>query len=136
MRLSPDGKWLVYESNETGPFEVYVRPFPNNGSRVQVSNDGGAEPLWSRSGNTIYYRTLGGGVESVPVKAEGATLTLGERRLVLQPSDYLTDITHASYDVWPDGSGFLMVKPVTVAARPMLVVNWGRALREKLGVRR
>jgi serine/threonine-protein kinase len=136
MRLSPDGKWLVYESNETGPFEVYVRPFPNNGSRVQVSNDGGAEPLWSRSGNTIFYRTLFGGVESVSVRAAGTTFTVGERRLVLQPADYLTDITHTSYDVWPDGSGFLMVKPVGADARPMLVVNWGRTLREKLGVRR
>jgi hypothetical protein len=103
---------------------------------VQVSNDGGAEPLWSRSGNTIFYRTLFGGVESVSVKAEGTTLTVGERRLVLQPADYLTDITHASYDVWPDGSGFLMVKPVGADARPMLVTNWGRTLREKLGVRR
>jgi len=135
MRLSPDGKWLVYQSNESGPFEIYVRPFPNNGSRVQVSNHGGAEPLWSRSGNAIFYRTLLGGVESAAVNAVGGNFTVGERRTVLQPADYLTDITHASYDVWPDGSGFLMVKPVGTDARPMLVVNWGRALREKLGVR-
>ena len=135
MRLSPDGKWLAYESNESGPFEVYVRPFPNDGSRVQISNDGGAEPLWSKSGNAIFYRTPLGGVESVSVKSEGTALTVGERRLVLQPTEYLTDVTHASYDVWPDGSGFLMVKPVGSDARPMLVVNWGRVLRETLGLR-
>jgi serine/threonine-protein kinase len=56
-RFSPDGKWLAYQSNESGRFEIYVRPFPNNGPRVQVSNQGGAEPIWSRSGNTIFYRT-------------------------------------------------------------------------------
>ena len=71
-RLSPDGKWLAYQSNESGRFEIYVRPFPNNGARVQVSNQGGEEPLWARSGNTIVYRTLTGGIES-------AAVTLGRR---------------------------------------------------------
>jgi hypothetical protein len=51
---------------------------------------------------------------------------------MLGPGDYLDDITHASYDVWPDGSGFLMVKSVGAGARPILVHNWGRAMREKL----
>jgi Tol biopolymer transport system component len=130
-RLSPDGKWLAYQSNESGPFEIYVRPFPGNGARVQVSNKGGQEPLWSRSGNTIFYRTLDGGIESAIV-TPGTPFVVGERRAVLSASDYLSDVTHASYDIWPDGSGFLMVKPVGGDDRPILVHNWGRALREKL----
>ena len=130
-RLSPDGKWLAYQSNESGRFEIYVRPFPNNGARVQVSNQGGEEPLWARSGNTIFYRTLTGGIESAAV-TRGTTFTVGERRSILSPADYLSDVTHASYDVWPDGSGFLMVKPVGAEDRPILVHNWGRVLREKL----
>jgi serine/threonine-protein kinase len=130
-RLSPDGKWLVYQSNEGGRFEVYVRPFPNNGPRVQVSNQGGTEPIWARSGNTIFYRTLTGGIESAAV-TRGATFVVGERRATIPPGDFLYDVTHASYDVWPDGSGFLMVKPVGGDDRPILVHNWGRGLREKL----
>ena len=62
----------------------------------------------------------------------GTPFVVGERRAVLPSADYLNDITHASYDVWPDGSGFLMVKPVGADDRPILVHNWGRGLREKL----
>ena len=97
----------------------------------QISSQGGAEPLWSRSGNAIYYRTPSGGVEVASVTA-GETFVLGERRGLMSGTDYLTDISHASYDVWPDGNGFLMVKPIGADARPILVHNWGRALREKL----
>jgi Tol biopolymer transport system component len=132
-RLSPDGKWMAYQSNETSRFEIYVRPFPNNGPRVQISNQGGSEPIWARSGNAIVYRTPGGGVESAAV-TRGALITLGERRELLPPSDFLNDVTHASYDLWPDGNGFLMVKPAGADARPILVHNWGRSLREKLAV--
>ncbi len=129
-RLSPDGKWMAYQSNESGRFEIYVRPFPGNGPRVQASNNGGQEPVWARTGNTIFYRTPTGGLESAVV-TRGATITFGDRRAALPPADYLDDITHASYDVWPDGSGFLMVKPVGGDDRPILVHNWGRLLREK-----
>jgi eukaryotic-like serine/threonine-protein kinase len=134
-RVSPNGKWLAYQSDESGRFEIYVRPFPDEGARVQVSNQGGAEPIWARSGNAIFYRTLTGGVESAAVTA-GPTFEPGQRRALLPPADYLTDITHASYDVWPDGGGFLMVKPVGADARPVLVHNWGRTLHEKLAVRK
>ena len=132
MRLSPDGKWLAYQSNESGPFQIYVRPFPNNGARVQVSTDGGVEPLWSRSGSALMYRTPNGGIESATVKA-GAAFAVGERRAVLPPFDFPTDLTHTAYDLWPDGGGFLIVKPVGAELRPTLVHNWGRVLREKLG---
>jgi serine/threonine-protein kinase len=130
-RISPDGKWLVYQSSESGRYEVYVRPFPNAGARVQVSSEGGAEPLWSRSGTTIFYRSLTGGVESANLNV-GTTIAVTARREMLPPADYLTDVTHASYDVWPDGSGFLMVKPIGGDTRPVLVHNWGRELRERL----
>jgi serine/threonine-protein kinase len=55
-RLSADGKWLAYQSNESGRFEIYVRPFPGNGARVQVSDVGGTEAIWGRDGRSLYYR--------------------------------------------------------------------------------
>jgi Tol biopolymer transport system component len=134
-RLSPNGKWLAYQSNESGRFEVYVRPFPSAGPRVPVSNQGGAEPVWARTGNTIFYRTLSGGVEAAAVTA-GATFVVSQRRTVLPAVDYLNDVSHTGFDVWPDGSGFLMVKPGGGEVRPILVLNWGREVREKLTVRR
>jgi serine/threonine-protein kinase len=131
-RVSPDNKWLAYQSNESGRFEIYVKPFPTGGARVQISNEGGAEPIWSKSGGEIFYRSLTGGVESAEVKP-ATPFIVGNRRSVLPPSDYLSDISHTSYDVWPDGKSFLMVKPASGGdARPILVHNWGRELREKL----
>jgi serine/threonine-protein kinase len=135
-RVSPDNKWLAYQSNESGRFEIYVKPFPTGGARVQVSNQGGSEPIWSKSGAEIYYRSLNGGVESAQVKA-GTPLVVGNRRSLLPMSDYLTDISHTSYDLWPDGKSFLMVKPASGGdTRPTLVHNWARELREKIAAGR
>jgi len=134
MRISPDSKWMAYASNESGRFEVFVRPFPGPGARVPVSNHGGSEPVWSRSGATIYYRTPDGGLEAASVSA-GQAFTVGQRRAVMAPVEYSIDVTHAGFDVWPDGNGFVMLKPVGADTRPILVQNWGRELREKLGMR-
>jgi hypothetical protein len=62
----------------------------------------------------------------------GATAVVGNRRSLLPQSDYLTDVSHTSYDIWPDGNSFLMVKPMGGDAKPIFVHNWGRELREKL----
>ena len=71
--VSPDGRWLAYESNSSGSFEIYVRPFPNvGGGQWQVSTAGGRQPLWARSGKELFY-----------VGADGALLRRaggGERR--------------------------------------------------------
>ncbi len=128
-RLSPDGKWLVYQSNESGRLEIYVRPFPNPGARVQVSNEGGTEAVWARSGRALYYRTPGG-IVSVAVTT-GTSFSIGERKLVLT-SEYVTDATHPNYDVSLDGSQFLMLKRAGAEAKPITVHNWGQELREKL----
>ena len=65
----------------------------------------------------------------------GAAFSLGDRHLVL-PGDYLTDPTHANYDVSLDGSQFLMLKQAGAQATPIIVHNWGRELREKLATRK
>ena len=128
-RVSPDGKWLAYQSHESGQVEIYVRPFPNAGARVQVSNQGGTEPLWAQSGRLLYYRTPTGLV-AVTVTT-GTTFSLGDRRTVI-PDPYERDGIHANYDVAPDGTRFLMLKPAGEDARAVIVHNWGRELRDKL----
>ena len=129
-RVSPDGKWLAYQSNESGRHEVYVRPFPNSGSRTQVSTQGGGEPVWSHSGKELLYRAPSG-ITSVAVTT-GTTFALHGRRVILS-GDFAEDITHANYDVAPDGR-LLVVKPSGAGASAVLVHNWGRELREKLAV--
>jgi hypothetical protein len=58
--FSPDGKWLAYQSNESGVFEVYVQSFPDGGRKWQISTEGGRWPQWARSGREIFYRNLNG----------------------------------------------------------------------------
>jgi serine/threonine-protein kinase len=128
-RLSPDGKWLSYQSNESGRFEIYVRPFPESGSRVQVSDNGGVEALWSRSGTSLYYRDPAENIIKVGVTT-GDNFAIGTRSSVLN-GDYLTDATHANYDVAPDGS-FLMLRRAGAESQTVVVHNWARELREKV----
>src|SRR5262249_44958019 len=54
--FSPDGRWLAYQSDESGRWEIYVRPFPSPGGKVQISTEGGAEPVWARNGRELFYR--------------------------------------------------------------------------------
>jgi tRNA A-37 threonylcarbamoyl transferase component Bud32 len=132
-RVSPDGRWLAYQSDESGRFEIYARPFPNNGARVQVSTQGGTEPLWSRSGNTMYYRTTAGIIAASVTT--NPTFAIGERQRVLI-SDFPPDPTHAGYDVTPDGKQFLIMKSAGEQSQAVLVLNWKRELREKLATRK
>ena len=56
--FSPDGRWLAYQSNETGRFEVFVRPFPGPGGKWQISTADGSTPTWSRGRRELFYRGL------------------------------------------------------------------------------
>ena len=128
-RLSPDGEWLAYQSDLGGRTEIYVRPFPGDGARVQLSDAGGSEPMWDRSGRRVYYRAPDG-ITAVSLTL-GATVAVGARQLVL-PGAVAPDPTHQSYDVLPDGSGFLVLRRAGGDARAIVVHNWQRAIREKL----
>jgi serine/threonine-protein kinase len=132
-RLSADGKWLAYQSNESGRFEIYVRPFPGNGARVQVSDVGGTEPIWGRDGRSLYYRGPLGEVVHVDVTT-GASFSIGTRKTVLT-GEYLTDSSHPNWDVAPDGR-FLLLKRAGAESQTIVVHNWARELREKTGPRR
>ena len=59
--FSPDGRWMAYASTEAGPSEVYVRRFPDNGSKVQVSIGGGRIPRWSRNGHDLFFAPMRSG---------------------------------------------------------------------------
>ena len=74
--LSPNGRWLAYESNESGRYEIYVRPFPNvTAGRWQVSTSGGTRPLWARNGQELFYESMGA-LMRVPVTT-GSTFAAG-----------------------------------------------------------
>src|SRR5688572_23437503 len=123
-RLSPDGRWLVYTSNESGRNEVYVRPFPGIDRRWQVSTDGGTQPTWSRAGNEVFYRS-GDKMVAVGVKTAGTDVVLSPPQVLFERTyAYGAGITIANYDVSPDGQRFVMVKDESTAGRLRMILNW------------
>ena len=108
--LSPDGKWLAYVSDEPGQFEVFVSPFPSLDQRIQISNAGGTEPIWSPDGSTIYYRDYTGDrVMAVSVSKDFA-LPPGRPNVILEGDFKAGYVYGRNYDLHPDGDKFLMIQ--------------------------
>jgi Tol biopolymer transport system component len=110
--LSPDGRWLAYESNSSGRSEVYVRPFPNVGDgQWQISTGGGVQPLWARSGRELFYLSNDGALMAVSVTGDG-TWRAGTPTVVFKGGYYTggVGVLPRQYDVSPDGQRFLMIK--------------------------
>jgi Tol biopolymer transport system component len=100
--LSPDGRWIAYASDESGRGEIYVQPYPGPGGRIQISPDGGNEPLWSTHGRELYYRNQEK-VLAVSIQTEPSFSV--SRPTVLFEGRYGEE-----WDVSPDGQRFFMVK--------------------------
>jgi Tol biopolymer transport system component len=123
--ISPDGRWLAYESNESGRVEIYVRPYPDTaGAQWPVSTTGGTRPLWARNGQELFFMAADGGLMRVPVEAAGATWNAGQPvRLFAGPYFASPPSPQRTYDVSPDGQRFLMIKTSAGGkAPPSLVV--------------
>ena len=134
--VSPDGRWLAYESNSSGPFEIYVQPFPNvGGGQRQVSTAGGRQPLWARNGKELFYLGADGALLRVPVEASATTWNNGTPMKLLE-GRYVTGggTLGRAYDVSPDGQRFLKINaPGTDAGAtpPALIVvqHWDEELK-------
>jgi serine/threonine protein kinase len=126
LRLSPDGRYAAFVSNEPGQSEVYVAPYPKLGERVRVTQEGARIPRWSRDGRELFYLTADRRLVAVPVRA-GASLELGApRTLFALQGKY----TWASYDIAHDGR-FLAIVPESLSSEQPLtvVVNWAAESR-------
>ncbi|MGE5717438.1 MAG: TolB family protein, partial [Acidobacteriota bacterium] len=122
-RFSPDGRWVAYRSNESGRWEVFVRPYPGPGGKWQISNEGGSEPRWSPNGRELYYRD--GDKMMVAEVETKSTFRAGRPRMLFE-GHYLGGRT-SSYDIAPDGTRFLMIKPDPDESGPAhvkVVLNW------------
>ena len=138
--LSPDGKWLAYQSGETGRTEVYVRPFPNtDGGKWQVSVDGGQAPLWAHTGRELFFVDGARNMVTVPVTA-GASFQPGQPQILFRLEDdmYLGNPEYYTpFDISPDDQRFIMARLVRAAdeGKPtfQLVENWFEELKAKMG---
>ncbi len=131
--LSPDGQWLAYASDESGRFEVYVRPFPNAGAaRWQVSTAGGADPLWAHNGRELFYRNAERELVAVEV-ATRPTFAAGTERVLFSVAGYQLGPMNHSYAVSPDDQRFVMLEPVEGRRELVLVLNWFEEMRQRVG---
>jgi serine/threonine-protein kinase len=133
--LSRDGKWLAYVSDESGRWELYVRPFPNvDDGRWQVSTAGGSEPIWAHSGREIFYINAAGELMATEVQTTPTFMT-GQHRVLFQTTDYYTYAFHPQYDVTPDDQRFIMIRFRGVGESGELIVveNWLEELEERVG---
>jgi hypothetical protein len=134
-QFSPDGRWLAYVSNESGHYEVYVQPYPGPGGKLQISTDGGAEPLWNPNGRELFYRS-GNKMIVVDITTQ-PNFSAGKPKVLFagqyQPSP--SPVPNANYDVSPDGQRFLMLKPGgqdQAATQLNVVLNWFEELKQKV----
>ena len=134
-RVSPDGRWIAYASNESGRYEVYVRPFPALSAKVPISNVGGENPHWTGNGRELIYRDpVKGQLMAVEVQTTPEFRAGRPRPLfALEPTGAGTNFgLHGGWDVTPDGKRFLVINApgsAETGVRLQAVVNWFEELR-------
>ena len=129
--FSPNGRWIAFVSNESGQNEVYVQPFPGPGPKRQISNDGGEEPAWSRSGRELFYRR-GGRMMAVMVRESNRELTADRPKLLFEGLFNYTLAFGRTYDVAADGRFLMVAEPEKdYAARQInIVLDWPAQLSQ------
>lgn len=139
-RFSPDGRWVAYVSDESGRNEVYLRPYPQAGARIQISAEGGTQPVWSPNGRELFFRnrdhmfvvkmTLGSQIVA------GKPQVLFSRSLPEDSSGPAYDLI-ADYDVSRDAQRFVMPKYSVAsgnAPNARVILNWSEELKGKTNV--
>jgi Tol biopolymer transport system component len=127
-QFSPDGKWIAYQSNESGRFEIYIRPFPGPGERWRVSKDGGVQVRWRRDGGGLFYIDLDGQLVEVPFKivstSQAAEIGM-PIPLFVAPVGAVQNVSLQHYNVSADAQKFLLQTILEEPAPPITVIlNW------------
>ncbi len=136
-KISPDGRFIAYESDQSGRREVFAQPFPKATTKWQISTDGGRYVRWSSKGDEIFYFRDNGTLMSAPVRVEGDALVVG----TLQPlfkadpifSGHRGSNLDMPYDVTADGQRFIVnerVAPTAQQSPISVVVNWTSLLKK------
>jgi serine/threonine-protein kinase len=132
--FSPDGRWLAYSDAESGSYEVYVRAFPDKGTRWLISNGGGMMPAWSRNGRELFYRTEDSRIMVAKYTVSGDTFEADKPRVWSDKQLANTGMT-PNFDLAPDGKRFAVlmrpggVEPADLQSHVTLVMNFFEELR-------
>jgi eukaryotic-like serine/threonine-protein kinase len=128
-QFSPDGKWIAYQSNESGRFEIYMQPFPGGGTKIQISTNGGAQVRWRPDGKELFYIALDDRLMAVPIhiNSDGKAIDAGAPAplFATHVGGAVQIIYRPQYMVSPDGQRFLMSTVSEEAASPItIMLNW------------
>lgn len=118
---SLDGRWVAYASNETGRFEVYVRPVPGPGARIKVSIGGGTDPVFSKVGTSLFYRTPG---HMVVARLSGSPLQVQRTDTLFADVYDRNTLGHRGWDLMPNDTAFLMVRTPPGGTQAKVVPQW------------
>ncbi|MEJ2206404.1 MAG: protein kinase [Gemmatimonadota bacterium] len=133
--LSPDKRWMAYVSDASGSNEVYVRPFPDTDAGVfRVSTEGGTEPVWSHSGQELFYRNADGYMVAASVATE-PSFRVTRQEALFSAVGYVANIFDPQFAVSPDDDRFLMLQhdEPDVASELVVVMNWFEELKAVSG---
>jgi serine/threonine protein kinase/Tol biopolymer transport system component len=133
--FSPDGRWVAYYSNESGSFEIYVRPFPGPGGKWQVSRGGGMTPRWSANGRELFYHTLDNRLMVADYTSSGDSFTAAGPRL-WSPGQFTARGPNRNFDVHPDGQRVVVMKvpdaDIPTITKVSFIFNFFEELRRKV----
>jgi hypothetical protein len=134
-QFSPDGRWIAYASDESGRYEIYAKPFPGPGARAQISDAGGAEPVWAKDGRRLFYRNGRALIAANVAESDrDGTLAVAKREQLFA-GDYFdgSPTRGAAYDVAPDGRHFVMARAVNGSGAQIIVwTGWIGELKKRL----
>ena len=126
-RLTADSRWIAYQSDETGPSEIFVQPFPNGEGKWQVSVGGGSHPAWRRDGSELFYLSAEGKLTAVDIRTR-PQFPAAKPRLVFEELEIVRASGwrgFANYDVSPDGQSFAIIRNTAKPGREIrFVQNW------------
>ena len=131
--ISSDGRWVAYQSDESGQFEVYLQAFPGPGQRFRVSSAGGGAPRWRADGGELFYLTPEGTIMTVALRFVRDEVQAGVPQALFKAPIGAVQLTVDQYDVTPDGQRFLVLKQAPEPGQPPLtvVVNWDSGLQDR-----
>jgi dipeptidyl aminopeptidase/acylaminoacyl peptidase len=129
-QFSPDGRWVAYQSDESGKNEVYVTPFPGPGGKWQISTGGGSFPRWRHDGNEIFYLAPDNKLMAAAVNGKGSSFEVGAVKRLFETRAVVG--LRNRYAVSADGPRFLInTAPEQAASAPITVVlNWTAGLKK------
>jgi dipeptidyl aminopeptidase/acylaminoacyl peptidase len=126
-QVSPDGKWIVYASDENDKYDIYIQKFPEGGPKKQISRGGGIQPKWNRNGNEVFYLAPDRGLMAVAIDSDTGA-PKDKPTLLVKTAVNSPNALHArnNYSVLPDGEAFV-INSVVDSGKPInVILNWKR----------